>query len=189
MHHMVTGIAPAPMAFKFDPITEIKAELNKDLEKIIIKATQSAAKDRYQRASEMMRDLKSILESRPVQISLPSNKVEKTDRIEKVKRENKTDKKKSRKKKIIPEVIEIKSEKKHEKKLKTVKEKGASHPSLTKMVLIPKGVFWMGDKDCEYDESKGEKIEINRKGQHRVSIPYGYYIDITPVTNIQYKYL
>jgi len=55
------------------------------------------------------------------------------------------------------------------------------------MALIPKGYFWMGDKDCEYDEKRKGNVEINRKGQHRVLIPYEYYIDITPVTNNQYK--
>lgn len=200
MHHLLTGIRPTPMAFQFDPVTKINPDLDKMLEAIIIKATQGDVKDRYNNAKEMMEQLKIAADRVEKGINTPIVLESKPLKTEKVVIEEDIQEKVEEEIKIeIPEIqvqpeeksiFDIAKEAKKARKLKKdKKEKAVSitvRKSTTPMVLVPAGYFWMGGSECEYDPAKKDKCETNRKDQHRVYLK-DFYIDITPVTNEQYK--
>jgi len=59
MHCLLTGHIP-DMAFSFDPLTEIKPDINPSFAKIIMKALEMNVSDRYKNAEEMKTDLLAI---------------------------------------------------------------------------------------------------------------------------------
>jgi serine/threonine protein kinase len=59
MHCLLTGYIP-DSAFSFDPLTEVKPDINPSLEKIIMKALEMDVSDRYKDAGEMKEALLSI---------------------------------------------------------------------------------------------------------------------------------
>ncbi len=201
MHHLITGVMPAPMAFQFDPVTKFIPELSKDLEKIIEKAVQTDIDARYSSAMEMMEDVKKILnkdkKQPPVEITaakVPSREKIQTEKIQ-IKSEEIKIREEPPKEETVPVAIEkekisiIKRSEKTKKLVSSIipgEEKLDIHPSSSEMILIPAGYFWMGAQECEYDSTKKGNFEINRKGQHRVYTE-AFYIDITPVTNEQYR--
>ncbi|HPZ08411.1 MAG TPA: SUMF1/EgtB/PvdO family nonheme iron enzyme [Candidatus Eremiobacteraeota bacterium] len=207
MHHLITGVAPEPMSFHSEPLTNFVPEAHKELEAIITKATQPDIKDRYSKASEMIKDIKNFLNKE--NISGPKEKIDIT-------KPDSISEQKAKPRKATKILTPLKEEEETENKKETIKKERNNkkdkitiisksektkkivssilksdlhldiHPSSTEMVLIPSGYFWMGDSGCEYDENRKKLFETNKKGQHRVYLN-AYYIDITPVTNEQYK--
>ena len=203
MHHLITGIMPAPMAFQFDPVTKFIPELSKDLERIIEKAVQTDIDARYSSAREMMEEVKKILDKDKKPLETDTNKLSPREKSQREKKEIETRSEEieviesPKKEETIPVPIESPKEKisiikRSEKTKKLVssilpgEEKLDIHSSSSEMILIPAGYFWMGGQECAYDETKKGNFEINRKGQHRIYTE-AFYIDITPVTNEQYR--
>ncbi|MEQ8171031.1 MAG: SUMF1/EgtB/PvdO family nonheme iron enzyme [Candidatus Eremiobacterota bacterium] len=201
MHHLITGIMPAPMAFQFDPVTKFIPELSKELEKIIEKAVQTDIDARYSSAREMMGDVKKILERdkklptvEMAVAKVPSREKTQKEKIEIPQEEVKIIEFPAREElaSIATGKEKISIIKRSEKTKKLVSsiipcdEKLDIHPSSSEMILIPAGYFWMGGQECEYDSNRKGNFEINRKGQHRIYTE-AFYMDITPVTNEQYR--
>ncbi|MGB0387050.1 MAG: protein kinase domain-containing protein [Ardenticatenaceae bacterium] len=70
LHHLLTKYNPAQSAFHLPPVRQLNPQVSRDLEQIIIKATQQKIAQRYQSINEMKYALSRGLSAQPPQSSL-----------------------------------------------------------------------------------------------------------------------